>query len=241
MILQLGLYFHGIFLPHTNSVHILRQQQLALSTREFKARGYKVKRCEVCLIPEKQCICPQRPKIKSHSAFCLLMYKNEYYKPSNTGRIIADVIQKNFAFRWDRVTPDPALLALLNNPNYAPILVFPQQYAEPERCINSPQDLPEIQQGKTPLFVMLDGTWREAKKMFKSPSLANLPVLGIQPTQASRYQLREAAHEHQLCTAEVAIEVLRLADENHAADALQQYFDVFRQAYIVGKPHLALD
>lgn len=241
MILQLKPSFHGIFLSHTNSVQILRQQQLALSTREFKARGYKVKRCEICLIPLNSCICHARPKVKSDSAFCLLMYKNEYYKPSNTGRIIADVIEQNFAFRWDRVAPDPALLRLLNNPSYAPIVVFPQQYATAERCIASPSELTAVEQAKTLLFVMLDGTWREAKKMFKSPSLAHLPVLGIQPQQASRYQLREAAHEHQLCTAEVAIEVLKLAEDHQAAEALAQYFEVFRQAYIVGKPHLALD
>jgi DTW domain-containing protein YfiP len=240
MILQLWLYFHGIFLAHINTVHILRKQQLALSTKEFKARGYKVKRCEHCLIPEKKCICAQRPMITSHCAFCLVMYKSEYYKPTNTGKLIADVIPDNYAFKWDRVTPDPALIALLENPKYAPILVFPQQYAEAERCINSPKDLVAIQEGKIPLFVMLDGTWREASKMFKSPSLAHLPVLGIQPEKASSYQLREAAHEHQLCTAEVAIEVLKMADDNHAAEALGEYFHQFKKAYIAGKAHLTL-
>jgi DTW domain-containing protein YfiP len=87
---------------------------------------------------------------------------------------------------------------------------------------------------------MLDGTWREASKMFKSPSFATLPVLGIQPEKASTYQLREAAHEHQLCTAEVAIEILKMADDNHAADALAEYFYQFRKAYIAGKGHLTL-
>jgi DTW domain-containing protein YfiP len=227
-------------LAHINTVHILRKQQLALSTKDFRARGYKVKRCEKCLIPEKKCICAQRPTIESNSAFCLVMYKNEYYKPTNTGKLIADVIPDNHAFKWDRVAPDPALLDLLNNPKYAPILVFPQQYAEAERCVNSPKDLEAIQQGKTPLFVMLDGTWREASKMFKSPSFAKLPVLGIQPEKASTYQLREAAHEHQLCTAEVAIEVLKMADDNVAAEALGQYFYQFRKAYIAGKGHLTL-
>ena len=147
----------------------------------------------------------------------------------------------NHAFVWDRTQPDPALLALLTDPRYAPIVVFPQQYAEAERCIASPADVLAVQQGKIPLFVMLDGTWREAKKMFKSPYLASLPVLGIQPEQASSYVLREAAHLHQLCTAEVAIEILRLADDNDAALALQQYFELFRRSYIVGKPHLSLD
>jgi DTW domain-containing protein YfiP len=240
MILQDQLFIHGFFLLHLNSVNILRQQQLALSTKEFKARGYKVKRCEQCLIPEKKCICAQRPAISSHSAFCLVMYKNEYYKPTNTGKLIADVIPDNYAFRWDRVAPDPALIELLKNPKYAPILVFPQQYCEAQRCIDSPKDLVAIQQGKTPLFVMLDGTWREASKMFKSPSFATLPVLGIQPKKASSYQLREAAHIHQLCTAEVAIEVLKMADDIHAAQALGEYFHQFKKAYIAGKAHLTL-
>jgi DTW domain-containing protein YfiP len=218
----------------------LRNQQLALSTKEFKARGYKVKRCEICLIPEKKCICAQRPTISSPTAFCLVMYKNEYYKPTNTGKLIADVLPDNYAFRWDRVAPDPALIELLNNPKYAPILVFPQQYAEAHRCIGSPNDLKAIQQGKIPLFVMLDGTWREASKMFKSPAFSALPVLGIQPEKASSYQLREAAHIHQLCTAEVAIEILKLADDNIAAEALSEYFQQFRKAYIAGKAHLTL-
>lgn len=221
-----------------NSVLNLRQQELAKATRVFNARGSKVKRCKHCLLPVSACICAAIPAVSSRSAFCFLMYTGECYKPSNTGRIIADIITDNYAFVWDRTQPDASMLALLNDNRYAPIVVFPQQYAEPGRCISTPQQLTAIQQGRVPLFIMLDGTWREAKKMFKSPYLADLPVLGIQPEQASGYKLREAAHLHQLCTAEVAIEVLKLANDHAAADALQRYFDVFRRAYIAGKPHL---
>jgi DTW domain-containing protein len=223
---------------HLNSVLSLRQRELAKATRVFNARGSKVKRCEQCLLPLPDCICACKPQINSLSAFCFIMYTGECYKPSNTGRIIADVISDNHAFVWDRTQPDAAMLALLQDSRYAPIVVFPQQYAEAERCIDSPLQLTTVQQGKIPLFIMLDGTWREAKKMFKSPYLATLPVLGIQPQQASTYALREAAHLHQLCTAEVAIEILKLAQDTAAAQALQQYFDVFRRAYIAGKPHL---
>ncbi|WP_289030289.1 DTW domain-containing protein [uncultured Paraglaciecola sp.] len=225
-------------MPHINSVDILRKQQQALSTKNFRARGYKVTRCDRCLIPVDNCICSQRPTVKSKAAFCLLMYKSEYYKPSNTGRVIADVITDNYAFKWDRVAPDPQFLALLDNPNYAPILVFPHQHATPERCIDAPQQALINQTQKVPLFIMLDGTWREAKKMFKSPSLSGIPVLGIEPEKASSYQLREAAHEHQLCTAEVAVEILKLADDKATAEALHDYFQIFRRAYIKGKPHL---
>ncbi len=226
---------------HHNAVLQLRATELAKATRVFNARGSKVKRCDSCLLPKTECICAAKPQVNSHSAFCFIMYTGECYKPSNTGRIIADVISDNYAFVWDRTRPDPAMLAILSDPRYAPIVVFPTQYAEPARCIHSPLDLNAVQNGKTPLFIMLDGTWREAKKMFKSAYLDKLPVLGIQSEQGSSYLLREAAHLHQLCTAEVAIEVLKRADDTAAAQALATYFALFRQAYVAGKPHLKLD
>lgn len=222
-----------------NSVLTLRAVELAKATRPFNARGTKVKRCEHCLVPLTECICQHRPNITCRSAMCFIMYSGEYFKPSNTGRIIADVVGDNHAFLWQRTALEPALQALLEDPRYAPILVFPQQYAEANRYINKPADLTAVREGSIPLFIMLDGTWREAKKMFKSAYLSKLPVLGLQPSAGSTYQLREAAHLHQLCTAEVAIEVLKLAEDTEAAAALQAYFSLFRKAYIVHKPHLS--
>lgn len=166
------------------------------------------------------------------------MYPGESYKPSNTGRLIADVVADSHAFRWQRLEAQPALQALLQDGRYAPMLVFPHKYVAPERCISSPSDLPAVQSGKIPLFVMLDGTWREARKMFNSVYLASLPVLGIQPEQASGYLMRDAAHLHQLCTAEVGVEVLKLAGDVAAAQALAGYFSVFCRHYAVIKPHL---
>ena len=68
------------------------------------------------------------------------MYKGEYYKPTNTGRLIADVVAENYAFVWHRTEPDADLLTLLSNPKYQPIIIFPHEYAEPARCIPKPED-----------------------------------------------------------------------------------------------------
>lgn len=221
-----------------NAILNLRRQELAKATRVFNARGSKVKRCELCLLPQIDCICAAKPEPVARAAFCFIMYTGECYKPSNTGRLICEVAADNHAFVWDRTKPDAALLALLADPKYAPIVVFPEQYAAPERWLSNAQALSHATADRIPLFVMLDGTWREAKKMFRSPYLAELPVLGIHPEQASDYLLREAAHLHQLCTAEVAISVLEMAQEPKAAAALAEYFQVFRRAYLKGKPHL---
>lgn len=226
--------------PHINSVMALRARELLKTRRPFLARGSKVKRCADCLLPLTGCICAERPSPRAGSAFCMLMYWGEPYKPSNTGRLIADVMQDNYAFLWDRTRPDAALLALLQDARYRPVVVFPHQYAEAERCIDSLAELAAETPSRTPLYIMLDGTWREAKKMFKSPYLAQLPVIGVEPEHKSLYQLREAAHKHQLCTAEVAALVLQGNGEEESAQALAAYFEVFRRRYIAGKPHMVL-
>jgi DTW domain-containing protein YfiP len=64
--------------------------------------------------------------------------------------------------------------------------------------------------------------------MFRaSPYLDALPVLSFAPEQESRYRLRRARREGQLCTAEVAALCLRLAGEAQAARALDDWLDAF--------------
>ena len=59
-----------------------------------------------------------------------------------------------------------------------PCLVFPGEYVAPERVVTEVQ----VPSGKRPLFVLLDATWPQARKMFrKSPYLNHLPVLSLQP------------------------------------------------------------
>ena len=89
------------------------------------------------------------------------------------------------------------------------------------------------QEGRRPLFVLLDATWSEARKMFrKSPYLDRFPVLSVSSDQLSRYQLRSAWHEHHLCTSEVASLCLALAGDTLAAELLQAWLDVFSDRYL---------
>jgi DTW domain-containing protein YfiP len=92
------------------------------------------------------------------------------------------------------------------------------------------------------LFVLLDGTWTEARKMFrKSPYLDRWPVLSLQPEAASRYRLRRSYRAEHLCTAEVAALCLAMAGDTHAAQTLSAYFDVFTAHYLTGKGVQRLD
>ncbi|MBQ4843990.1 DTW domain-containing protein [Pseudoalteromonas sp. MMG013] len=219
----------------SNSVLALRQRQIAVARREYKARGSRLSRCEACLLAQHLCICDGINVAHScQSAVCLIMYHNESFKPSNTGRLIADIIPDNHAFRWDRTEPDPKLIELINDPHYYPVIVFPVDDRESELA----RVIKKVEGGKNkiPLYIFLDGTWREAKKMFrKSPYLDNLPILSVSPESLSDYQLRVAAHAHQLSTAEVACVVLEQNKEGAAAEKLTSHFIDFRDAYLKSK------
>jgi DTW domain-containing protein len=174
---------------------------------------------------------------------CLLMADIEALKPSNTGWLIADVVADTFAFGWARTEVSPELLALLADPQWQPMVVFPGEFVQAQRVVRDvPADAAAGQSAKRPLFILLDATWPEARKMFrKSPYLDRFQVLSLAPEQLSRYQLRRSKREDHFCTSEVAALCLELVGEMHAAQTLEAYLDVFTHHYLQAKHQLPVD
>lgn len=227
-------------MPH--AVARLRALRLARSQKPFAARGALLVRCPRCRVAERYCICPWQPQVTAHSGVCLLMADKEPLKPSNTGWLIADVVPDTHAFLWSRTEPDPDMLALLADPQWQPWLVFPADNAQAGQLVV--QELPATEKDghndKRPLFVLLDGTWQEARKMYrKSEYLQQLPVLSLQPQQLSRYHLRTAQAAEQLSTAEVMAHCLKQAGDDVAAQALAEWFSRFNRHYLAAKRPLS--
>lgn len=237
--------------PH--AVSRLRIARLARSVKPFLARGgMKGPRCPGCRITPSHCMCALRPAVATRAGVCLLMADIEALKPSNTGWLIADVVADTFAFGWARTETDPALLALLADPQWQPYVVFPGEFVAAQRVVHTllaPRsddslsvDMPPALPAKRPLFVLLDATWPEARKMFrKSPYLDLLPVLSLQPEQVSRYLLRRSRRDDHFCTSEVAALCLALAGEQQAAQVLEAYLDVFTHHYLQAKHQLPVN
>jgi DTW domain-containing protein YfiP len=223
--------------PH--AVAQLRAARLARSVKPFLARGGpKGERCPGCRLVPSHCICALRPQVSTRAGMCLLMGDIEPLKPSNTGWLIADVVTDTFAFGWARTEVAPDLLPLLNDPQWQPYVVFPREFADDARVVHEVTHIAN----KRPLFILLDGTWDEARKMFrKSPYLQHFPVLSLHPEQLSRYKLRRAQSEAHLCTAEVGALCLALANDTQAAAALNAYFEVFTEHYLKAKQQLPID
>ncbi|MNZ50965.1 DTW domain protein [compost metagenome] len=222
----------------SHAVSRLRAERLARSVKPFVARGSRAPRCPQCRVIFSHCLCAWRPQVPSDSAMCLLMHDTEPLKPSNTGWLIADLIADTSAFGWQRTSVDEALLALLDQPHWQPYIVFPGEFVAPQRVVSEVVREP----GKRPLFILLDATWTEARKMFrKSPYLDRFPVLSLQPEQLSRYRLRRSKREEHLCTAEVAALCLELGGEPRAARALDAWLDLFSERYLGAKHRWPVD
>ncbi|MGN2435594.1 tRNA-uridine aminocarboxypropyltransferase [Pseudomonas syringae] len=222
----------------SHAVSRLRDERMARSTKPFIARGSRAPRCPQCRVIDSYCLCAWRPTVAAESGMCLLMYDTEPMKPTNTGWLIADVIKDTYAFGWSRIEIDAHLRALLDDPQWQPYIVFPGEFVAQERVVAEVAR----EDGKRPLFILLDATWNEARKMFrKSPYLEKFPVLSLAPEQISRYRLRRSKRDDHFCTAEVAALCLELAGDVSASGVLDAYLDVFSAHYLGAKFQRPID
>ncbi|MEQ4537536.1 tRNA-uridine aminocarboxypropyltransferase [Billgrantia desiderata] len=211
--------------------------------REFKARGSFTERCPGCNLPVLNCLCPYRVSAGSEARVWLLTHPLEHLKPTNTGRLIGDVLPDTEVFTWYRTAPNERLLTLLDDPRFAPFVIFPDDQPDYADRVVDMGAVGEVKAGgKTPVFILLDGTWRQARRIFrKSPYLDRLPVLPLATTRLTRYRLRKPASQAHLCTAEVAAELLRQSGDERAAQVLDDYFDAFNVSYDASRRYEKLE
>lgn len=143
----------------------------------------------------------------------LLTHFKEFEKRSNTGRLVVDALGSAAEqIRWDRMNPHAGLVEEIEAGGVA--LVYPGAVDE------NYGDLSGITQ-----FIIIDGTWHEARKIHqRSPYLQKVRRICLNTGEKSVYNLRKNQKEAGLCTAECAIEILRLSGNIAAAKRLQELF-----------------
>ncbi len=216
-----------------NQFQKLRERRLLEATKEFSARGKSVRRCEVCQLADFACLCPWRPTLSSACEFILLLHRNEVFKPTNTGRLIADIFPaQTHAFCWHRTEAEEALLALLADEQRFCVLVFPTEAAEGARVRREVlTELPSC--GRKLTFILLDGTWKQSGRMFHLTQwLGAVPTIALPEALVKGYAVRKSHQDHYLATAEAASLCLELAGDYSAAEALQDYFQLFNLHYL---------
>lgn len=146
----------------------------------------------------------------------LLTHERELSKPSNTGKLALDALP-DLVHRtlWQRKQPAPELLRLLTKESVA--LVYPVDKSE--------STAPEVELASVEHYVLLDGTWQEARKIYnRSPYLQSLPVCRLPDAEPSRFIGRRNQRDGGLCTAECIIALLLARGMGVEADRLERAF-----------------
>ncbi|WP_182039481.1 tRNA-uridine aminocarboxypropyltransferase [Vibrio alginolyticus] len=167
------------------------------------------------------CMCSLMPKLTSEHNILLLMHPNELKRDTNTGQLLEQCQLNIERVIWDRKQPPAELLTLLADPSRYPVLLFPcEESITLEHVVLQSQ-----QQTKTPLFIILDATWQEARKMInKSLWLEGIPTMGLSASADSQYQLRRNQQQGNLCTFEVAAHLLGQLGEQNNQQQMQRFF-----------------
>jgi DTW domain-containing protein YfiP len=234
--------------PHY-SVAALRRLCIASATRPFLARGSTLERCEHCQLGIRWCICDYRDavaqrRLSTRADFLLLMHRHETMKPTNTGRLIGDVLpEATHAYLWHRTEPDALLLQFLEQRAGKLWILFPASYCEPSvhdvaprrpRIIEAVENI--AARNERPTFILLDGTWKQARKMFHmSEWLQHIPLVQLHIGGDGNYRLRQGAHASQVSTLEAAAALLEALGDAGPAAVMRDYFDTFNEYYAASR------
>ena len=214
--------------------------------------------CPDCLRAACVCACLQRPGVPLRTAVQLLILQHprEQREAKGTARLLHQAVAGSRLLvgeAWPELpAPDAALPGVAGVPGVPgqrmpaadppaaawarvrDLLLYP---ATPgDAALPAPPAVDEAwlaAPGQVRL-VVIDGTWRKSRRMlYDSPALQRLPRLALVAPPPSRYRIRRARGECQLCTFEAALHALaRLGSTAAQLAPLWAAFDGFVEALI---------
>lgn len=180
--------------------------------------------CWICHRPKSTCFCETvEPFNTTKARFCLLMHPNEARQRTGTGRMTHLLLRNSDLFIGVDFTQNEQIIAMLNDPGLAPMILFPSSKAIPlTEAVTQTEE-------RMPLLFVLDGTWRTSRRILAmSPNLRALPCISFVSSRRSRFLFKKQPEEHCLSTIEAVDECLTILEpENVERVRLMQTFDTF--------------
>ena len=188
-------------------------------------------RCAGCGLPPATCACALFPRLKFRTPIAIVQHVRERYKPTNTGKLLARMVEGTPVLPWGMREPafDPTPLA---DPAIAWHLLFPREGAP------TLGPAPAVADGKRIGFVLLDGSWHQCSHIHRRlPAVAGLPCLALPPGPPSFWTVRTQHHEEGRSTFDAALQALELLEGREAvAPLLRAFAEVTaRQLHLKGK------
>ncbi len=175
--------------------------------RSFTAAGAPG-RCPRCLILHAHCICAEVPRVETRTELVVVRHEKEGWKSTGTARIAALALPGLKLLDYGEDS-EPARSLLPPHTDGAHLL-FPGDAAQPP--------WPAVTR-----LVVLDGTWRQTRKMYgKLPALHAAPRLALPPKPLGErvLRLRASTFEEGRSTLEAIAEAIALLEGEAVAAPL---------------------
>lgn len=142
--------------------------------------------------------------------FVVLTHPHERKVAINTGRMVEQAVRGTRLLVGENFDTDAELGALLGDPRCAPAVLYPSPGALDLGSADPAAVRAVFPADRTPLIVVLDGTWTTAKRILRvSRCLGGLPAIALAPAAPSRYgAIRHAPRPGCLSTLEAVHAVI---------------------------------
>ncbi len=167
-------------------------------------------RCRRCWVRDGYCICAEIPTVSTKTGVLVIRHERESFKSTGTARVAHLALPNSHIL-------DSGEESSLTNDQLAGQLqgasvLFPS--AEPA---------PWPAAGEIGKLIVLDGTWRQTRRMFaKLPALHGLPRLTLPPKEAPVLRLRASTFSEGRSTLEAIADALGMLEGEAVATPLHQ-------------------
>ncbi|MFC2165066.1 tRNA-uridine aminocarboxypropyltransferase [Acidobacteriota bacterium] len=184
--------------------------------------------CLDCFRPKKSCFCDDIQAFDTVAHIVILMHPKEAKKVKmGTGRLTHLFLNNSEIRVGPDFTEDARVNALINDPRYFPVVLYP---GENSVEISGNGSLIDDIKNRTLLVFVIDASWPLAKKILRqSKNLHALPQIHFRPQEPSQYVLKKQPHPYCLCTIESVILLLEEL-ENIGLENCQGKQQVLREA-----------
>lgn len=181
-------------------------------------------RCAECFRPLSHCLCHLIPTLWPDTQLLVIQHPDESSHALNTARLLVRGLVNAHLLVTESLDEYPAWVARLTDAGWRNELLFPGADAV---------ELAPVADARPRRLVLLDGTWRKARKLlYLNPVLQSLPQVRLPGGLVSRYRIRKVPEAGALSTIEAGAEALALLHAGFAREQLLAPFEALIEGQI---------
>ncbi len=159
--------------------------------------------CANCNYPIKTCLCRFITPVKHKTQILVLQHPSEVNNKKNTVRVLSLLTDNIQVFVGENEDDFIEVKSLLNQPNTNYYLLYPSENAKTWEEYSSANLNVNDEIVKKNVLIVLDGTWRKAKKIHLCNNwLKNIPNLTLNKERKTDYGIRKSSVEQGLSSIE---------------------------------------